>query len=78
MRRRDAGQLRDETGSLDNVKRIVKVAGYVNATPEFIQQPAVVNGASDLLAEVFGEEGKHARAASASAACQRACPSKWS
>jgi len=56
-------RLRDETGSLDKVKRIVKVVGYVNATPEFIQHPAVVNGASDLLAEVFGEVGKHARAA---------------
>lgn len=56
-------RLRDEVGSLDNVKRIVKVVGYVNAIPEFIQQPQVVNGASDLLAEVFGEAGKHARAA---------------
>jgi enamine deaminase RidA (YjgF/YER057c/UK114 family) len=56
-------RLRDEVGSLDNVKRIVKVVGYVNATPEFIQHPAVVNGASDLLAEVFGDAGKHARAA---------------
>jgi enamine deaminase RidA (YjgF/YER057c/UK114 family) len=56
-------RLRDEIGSLDKVKRIVKVVGYVNATPEFIQHPAVVNGASDLLAEVFGDAGKHARAA---------------
>jgi enamine deaminase RidA (YjgF/YER057c/UK114 family) len=55
--------LREAAGSLDNVKRIVKVTGYVNANAEFIQQPAVVNGASDLLAEVFGDEGKHARAA---------------
>jgi enamine deaminase RidA (YjgF/YER057c/UK114 family) len=55
--------LREAAGSLDNVKRIVKVVGYVNAAPDFIQQPAVVNGASDLLAEVFGEAGKHARAA---------------
>lgn len=56
-------RLRDEAGSLDRVKRIVKVVGYVNATPEFIQHPQVVNGASDLLAEVFGDAGKHARAA---------------
>jgi enamine deaminase RidA (YjgF/YER057c/UK114 family) len=56
-------RLRDEAGSLDKVKRIVKVTGYVNASPEFIEQPQVVNGASDLLAEVFGDAGKHARAA---------------
>jgi enamine deaminase RidA (YjgF/YER057c/UK114 family) len=56
-------RLRDEAGSLDKVKRIVKVTGYVNAIPEFVQQPQVVNGASDLLAEVFGDDGKHARAA---------------
>jgi len=56
-------RLREEVGSLDNVKRIVKVVGYVNAAPDFVQQPQVVNGASDLLAEVFGDAGKHARAA---------------
>jgi enamine deaminase RidA (YjgF/YER057c/UK114 family) len=56
-------RLRDELGSLDRVKRIVKVTGYVNATPDFTQHAQVINGASDLLAEVFGEAGKHARAA---------------
>jgi enamine deaminase RidA (YjgF/YER057c/UK114 family) len=56
-------RLRDEVGSLDNVKRIVKVVGYVNAAPAFVQHPQVVNGTSDLLAEVFGDAGKHARAA---------------
>ncbi len=50
-------------GSLDKVKRIVKVVGYVNSVPECGDQPKVVNGASDLLVEVFGEAGKHARAA---------------
>ena len=57
------GRLRDFLGSLDNVTRIVKVNGYVNSAPDFQQQPQVVNGASDLLVEVFGEAGKHARAA---------------
>lgn len=56
-------RLRDEAGSLDKVRRIVKVTGFVNAAPDFTQQAQVVNGASDLLAEVFGDRGKHARAA---------------
>lgn len=55
--------LKAEIGSLDKVRRIVKVLGMVNSTAEFVQQPAVINGASDLLVEVFGENGKHARAA---------------
>jgi enamine deaminase RidA (YjgF/YER057c/UK114 family) len=56
--------LRAEIGSLDKVRRVVKVLGMVNATPEFTQHPRVVNGASDLLVEVFGEAiGKHARSA---------------
>jgi len=50
-------------GDLDRVKRMVKVVGFVNCTPEFGDQPAVVNGASDLLVEVFGDAGKHARSA---------------
>ena len=49
--------------SLDRVKRIVRVGGFVNSAPGFDQQPAVVNGVSDLLVEVFGEAGRHARAA---------------
>ena len=56
-------RLREAAGSLDRVVRIVKVTGFVNATPDFTQQPQVVNGASDLLAAVFGEAGRHARAA---------------
>jgi enamine deaminase RidA (YjgF/YER057c/UK114 family) len=48
---------------LDRVKRVVKVTGFVNAAPGFTQHPEVVNGASDLFAEIFGEAGRHARAA---------------
>ena len=55
--------LRDFLGSLDKVTGIIKVLGMVNATPEFGQQPAVVNGCSDLFVEVFGEKGRHARSA---------------
>ena len=50
-------------GDLDRVKRVVKVTGFVNAAPGFTQHPEVVNGASDLFVEVFGEAGRHARAA---------------
>ncbi len=52
-----------ELGSLDRVKRVVKVLGMVNGTPEFIDQPKVINGCSDLFVEVLGERGKHARSA---------------
>jgi len=45
------------------VRRVVKVTGFVNAVPEFADHPAVVNGCSDLFVEVFGERGRHARAA---------------
>ena len=50
-------------GDLDRIKQIVRVVGYVASVPTFIQQPAVVNGASELLLEIFGENGKHARSA---------------
>lgn len=50
-------------GDLGKVKRIVKVNGYVNCLPDFTEQPKVINGCSDLLVAVFGEKGKHARAA---------------
>lgn len=56
-------QLRSELGSLDRVSRIVKVTGFVNCEPTFAEHPKVVNGASDLLVRVFGEKGRHARAA---------------
>ena len=50
-------------GDLNRVTRIVKLTGFVNSTPDFSQHPQVVNGASDLFAELFGDAGKHARAA---------------
>lgn len=55
--------LKAEIGSLDRVRRIVKVTGMVTSAPDFDQQSAVINGCSDLLVEVFGDRGKHARAA---------------
>ena len=55
--------LKEELGDLDRVKRIVKVLGMVNATSEYGSQPEVINGCSDLLVEVFGERGRHARSA---------------
>jgi len=50
-------------GDLDQIQQIVRVVGYVASVPTFTQQPAVVNGASELLLEIFGENGKHARSA---------------
>ncbi|WP_438479809.1 RidA family protein [Oleiharenicola lentus] len=55
--------LKREVGDLSKVKRIVRVGGFVNCTDDFTTQPKVINGASDLLVAVFGENGKHARAA---------------
>jgi enamine deaminase RidA (YjgF/YER057c/UK114 family) len=55
--------LKAELGSLDKVKRIVKVLGMVNCTDDFIDQSKVMNGYSDFMADVFGEAGKHARSA---------------
>jgi len=55
--------LKDMLGDLDQVVRVVKVLGMVNSDPEFVDQPAVINGFSDLIVEVFGERGRHARAA---------------
>ena len=55
--------LKGELGSLNKVARIVRVAGFVNCNDDFVDQPKVVNGASDLLVEVFGEQGRHARIA---------------
>ena len=56
-------QLKAALIPLDKVERVVKLGGFVNSTPDFTDQPKVVNGASDLMADVFGEAGKHARAA---------------
>ncbi len=50
-------------GSLDRVTKVVKVVGFVASTPDFTGQPGVVNGASELLGEVFGDAGRHARSA---------------
>ena len=57
------GRLKKDLGSLDRVKRVVKLLSMVNCTGDFVDQPAVANGASDLLVEVFGDKGKHARSA---------------
>ncbi|MHB1329830.1 MAG: RidA family protein [Gemmatimonadales bacterium] len=55
--------IRVALGSLDRVERIVKINGYVNAVPGFARQPAVIDGCSELLVEIFGDRGRHARAA---------------
>jgi enamine deaminase RidA (YjgF/YER057c/UK114 family) len=55
--------LKAELGDLSKVKRIVKVLGMVNCTEDFKDQPKVINGYSDLMVEIFGEKGKHARSA---------------
>lgn len=57
------GTLKAEIGDLRRVRRIVRVFGMVNAVDDFDQQPQVINGCSDLLVEVFGDRGRHARAA---------------
>jgi enamine deaminase RidA (YjgF/YER057c/UK114 family) len=55
--------LKSELGDLNRVKRVVKVLGMVNSAPSFTDQPKVINGFSDLIVEVFGDRGKHARSA---------------
>lgn len=57
------GAIQQALGSLDRVERIVKISGFVNSDPEFTAQPKVVNGASDLLGQVFESQGVHARSA---------------
>ena len=57
------GSLHDALGDLDRVKRFVKLLGLVNSSEDFTEQPHVINGASDLLVEVFGTQGQHARSA---------------
>ncbi|MFO8060093.1 MAG: RidA family protein [Bacillota bacterium] len=57
------GVIRAEVGDLSRVRRVVKVTGFVSSDPDFTEQPQVVNGASELLLELFGDKGKHARAA---------------
>ena len=55
--------LKAHVGSLDKVKRCIKITGYVASAPDFTEQPKVLNAASDLLYEIFGEAGKHVRSA---------------
>ena len=56
-------QLKKICGSLDKVKGCVKITGYVNSIDSFVDQPKIVNGASDLISQIFGNIGKHTRAA---------------
>ena len=64
-------QIQEALGSLDAVDQILQLRGFVTSTPEFTDQPAVVDGASDLLVVVFGERGEHARTAIGVAALPR-------
>lgn len=66
--------IRAEVGALSKVTRIVKVVGFVASAPGFYDQPQVVNGASDLLGEVFGDSGRHARSAVGVSALPRNAP----
>lgn len=61
-------QAQKALGSLDRVARVVKLTGFVASTPDFTDQPKVINGASDLMVEVFGDAGRHSRAAVSAAA----------
>jgi len=56
-------QMKRELGSLDKVKKIVRLSGFVNSDTEFYQHPKVINAASDLFFEIFGDKGKHSRIA---------------
>jgi enamine deaminase RidA (YjgF/YER057c/UK114 family) len=66
--------VRAEVGELSRVRRIVKVVGFVASAPDFFGQPQVINGASDLLGEVFGDAGQHARSAVGVAVLPRDAP----
>lgn len=55
--------VKQETGSLDRIVRVIRLTGHVASAPGFVQQPTVLNGASDLLVAIFGEAGRHTRAA---------------
>ncbi len=68
------GTLCAEIGELSRVRRIVKLLGMVNSAPDFGDQPKVINGASDLLADLFGEKGRHARSAVGMAALPSGIP----
>ncbi len=64
-------QAKTALGSLDRIKRVVKLGGFVNSTADFTDQPEVINGCSDLMVEVFGDNGRHARAAVSAPALPR-------
>ncbi len=66
--------MKAQLGSLDRIARVVKVTGFVASAPGFIEQPAVMDGASSLLLEIFGEAGRHARSAVGMAELPRAVP----
>jgi enamine deaminase RidA (YjgF/YER057c/UK114 family) len=66
--------VKQEVGSLDRITRVVKVVGHVASAEGFIQQPQVINGASDLLVAIFGEVGRHARVAVGAAELPRGAP----
>ncbi|MGQ0557785.1 MAG: RidA family protein [Nitrospiraceae bacterium] len=66
--------IRQEAGSLDRVKRIVKMVGHIASAPGFTEQPQVLNGASDLLVALFGDAGRHARVAVGAAELPRQAP----
>jgi enamine deaminase RidA (YjgF/YER057c/UK114 family) len=66
--------IRQEAGSLDHVKRIVKMVGHIASAPGFTDQPQVLNGASDLLVSLFGDAGRHARVAIGAAELPRQAP----
>lgn len=68
------GSARHILGSLDKVKRVVKVLGMVNSADDFGEQPKVINGFSDLMVEVFGDDGRHARSAVGMAALPMGIP----
>jgi enamine deaminase RidA (YjgF/YER057c/UK114 family) len=57
------GSVKEALGDLDRVRRVVKLLGMVNAAPDFTQHPQVINGASDLLVDLYGDAGRHARSA---------------
>ena len=67
-------RIKGEIGDLDRVRRVVKLLTMVNSAPDFTEQPAVANGCSDLLAEVFGDKGRHARSAVGVAALPNGIP----
>jgi enamine deaminase RidA (YjgF/YER057c/UK114 family) len=56
-------QIKDALGDLDRIKKFIRLSGYVNSDPSFMDQPKVINAASDLLADIFGDAGKHSRVA---------------